>query len=58
MVGQKEEGRERLSKSQIFCGTKTFAGKFCANKIGQKTPKILQKLHKKGKMVINCAFLR
>ena len=55
--GRKTLGPGQLGLKTIFFATNILVGNFCANKIGQKTPKKLPKLPKKGKMVINCAFL-
>ena len=48
----------RLSKSNFFCATNISVWKFCANKMGQKKNKFVAKWPKKGKTVVNCAFLR
>ena len=41
-IGRQRE-RGRPSKSELFCATKFFVGKFCASKRAQKTFKKLRK---------------
>ena len=57
LVEEKIIGWADFLKFNFFCTTKSFVGKLCANKIGQKTPKKLQKSPKKENGDKLCIFM-
>ena len=54
----RREERADFLKANFFCASNISVQMFCANKMGQKPTKNLKKWPKKGKTVVNCAFLR